>query len=73
MRIKITPTQALWVVTRPRHNSVLVDICFETDLHGLELQIKGGLTAEEIHAIYTDRREAVTAAEVLLQKRDRHE
>jgi len=72
MNHRITPEQTIYVVTIPRHNSVLVDICFETNLHGLELQFKGGLTAGEIHGIYTDRHAAVTAAEVLLQKRDRH-
>lgn len=70
MKFKITPLQPLWVVTKPRPRSVLVDICFETDLQGLENQFKGGLAAADIHAIYTDRHEAVTAAEVLLQKRD---
>lgn len=72
MKTKITPEQTIYVVTLPTRNSVLVDICFETNLHGLELQFKGGLSAGKIHGIYTDRHAAVTAAEVLLQKRDRH-
>ena len=57
-----------YVVTKPRRLSVKIDILFETDLPGLELQFKGGLTAEEIHGIYTKSAEANREADRLLQE-----
>ena len=48
----------LWMVTRPRAASGAGDVCFETDIKSLALQLKGGLDPEDIHAIYTDHAEA---------------
>jgi len=71
MNLIITPTKRFYVVTNPTPRSCVADICFETNLTGLELQFKGGLTADKIHGIYTDRNAAITAAQVLLQKEER--
>jgi hypothetical protein len=58
-----------WVVTLPDKNSVLVDICFETDMPGLRNQFYGGLTAQQIYDIYFDEYTATAQANRLLQKR----
>ncbi|MBI5245506.1 MAG: hypothetical protein HY922_17730 [Elusimicrobia bacterium] len=47
----------LWIVTRPKTMSESGDVCFETDIKGLALQLKGGLEPEDIHAVYTDHAE----------------
>lgn len=58
-----------WLVTKPTRLSVMVDICFETDIQGLAQQVKGGLKAEEIHGMYTDEQEARRIAQGLLDSR----
>jgi len=50
--------EKFWIVTKPRSESELGDVCFETDAKGLALQFKGGLDPEAIHAVYTARSEA---------------
>ena len=52
----------IWVVTKPRPESVIEDICFGTDIKGLRFQFLGGLTEEEILGIYTTQEEAKEAA-----------
>jgi len=61
--MKIT---TFWVVTRPGPDSVLADICFETDAKGLARQFRGGLSEDDIHALYTGRGEAEKEAERIL-------
>ena len=56
----------LWIVTKPTPDSELSDILFETDMEGLERQFRGGLTPEEIFAVYIDEGEASIDAIMLL-------
>lgn len=56
----------IWVITKPTPNSEMVDICFETDMPGLWLQFAGGLRADEIIGLYTERQEAEKVAMKLL-------
>ena len=57
-----------WIATKPTPDSELGDICFETDIKGLEFQFKGGLTAAEIEGVYTEKWEARMLAEILMQE-----
>ncbi len=52
------PDDKFWVVVDPTPVSELGDILFETTLHGLELQFKGGLTMAQNPTIFTDQQEA---------------
>jgi hypothetical protein len=52
------PDDKFWVVVDPTPVSELGDILFETTLHGLELQFKGGLTMAQNPTIFTDHQEA---------------
>lgn len=52
------PEDKFWVVVDPTPVSELGDILFETTLHGLELQFKGGLTMAQNPTIFTDEQEA---------------
>lgn len=36
--------ESFWIVTSPGAESRIEDICFETNLRNLELQVKGGLS-----------------------------
>ena len=47
-----------WVVVDPTPDSELGDVCFETTLHGLELQFRGGLSAAQNPTLFTDEDEA---------------
>lgn len=62
--------KTLFIVTKPRPASVFLDICFPATVADLENQFKGGLTAAQIHGIYTDPGEASKVAEKLLFARD---
>ena len=64
--------QTLWVVTKPGPESELGDICFETDANGLALQFLGGLKPDEIHAFYTERKEAEKEAIRILKASNRY-
>ena len=55
-----------WIVTKPNTLSTIDDICFETDMIGLEKQFKGGLRAEDIVSTYSDEMEAWGNANLLL-------
>ena len=52
------PKDAFWMVTNPGPNSELADICFETSLENLALQMKGGLSMDADPTMFTDRTEA---------------
>jgi hypothetical protein len=56
--MRLGPGDKFWVVTDPTPKSEIQDILFETCLRELELQFKGGLTAEENPTIFTDKAEA---------------
>lgn len=58
--------EKLWIVTRPHPASELGDICFQTDVKGLALQLTGGFDPEDIHAVYTAMNEAQREAECVL-------
>ncbi len=58
--------EKFWMVTKPGPVSELGDICFETDAKGLALQFRGGLKEEDIHAIYTDHKEAEKEAKRIM-------
>jgi hypothetical protein len=55
--VRIDPTTALWCVTDPTPHSTLPDVCFETTLRGLGLQVAGGLDLGAV-TIHADREEA---------------
>lgn len=55
-----------WIVTKPNSLSTIDDICFETDMIGLEKQFKGGLKSEDIVGMYTKEKEAKENAVFLL-------
>jgi hypothetical protein len=60
------PDTKIWLVIKPSLQSELVDILFETSLRGLELQFKGGLTADSIFGWYLDPVQAKKIAESLV-------
>ena len=47
-----------WVVTDPRPESELGDVCFESSIRNMALQFKGGLSLDDNPTVYTDRAEA---------------
>ena len=57
---------SFWIVTKPKHNSRLEDICFMTNAGGLILQGRGGLEPDEIFGMYLDKTEAESHARGLL-------
>ena len=59
---------SFYIVTKPKHNSTLDDICFMTNAGGLILQGRGGLEPDEIFGMYTEKDEAETVANELLNK-----
>lgn len=68
--MKIT---TFWVVAMPGPDSVLADICFETDAKGLARQFRGGLNEEDVHALYTERGEAEKEARRILAAFERQD
>jgi len=56
------PKDAFWMVTNPTPTSELADICFETSLENLALQMKGGLSMDADPTLFTDRAEAEVEA-----------
>lgn len=47
-----------WIVTTPSTRSTLADICFETDIAGLDRQLRGGLDVGKIEGMYAYEDEA---------------
>ncbi|MCK6481659.1 MAG: hypothetical protein L6R43_16405 [Planctomycetes bacterium] len=64
------PKDPFWMVTNPTPNSELVDICFETSLENLALQVKGGLSMDADPTLFTDRAEAEVEARCRLVARE---
>ena len=60
----------LWVVTDPTAASTLPDICFRTDLAGLALQFRGGLSMADNPLAFTTQDEAVEEGKHRLLARD---
>ena len=55
--MRIDSTTRLWVVTDPGPDSTIADVCAESTLRGLALQVAGGL-ALDTATLYTEREEA---------------
>ena len=55
--VRLGPGDAFWVVTEPTAESTLPDICLQTDLRGLALQVAGDLDLGAV-TIHTGREEA---------------
>ena len=56
--MRFGPDDRLWVVTDPTRESELGDVCFETTVRGLLLQLKGGLDVERNVTLFTEQNEA---------------
>ncbi|MBN1458350.1 MAG: hypothetical protein JXA57_02355 [Armatimonadetes bacterium] len=52
------PDDKFWMVIDPTPISQLVDILFETSLRDLELQFRGGVTADRNPTLFSDWAEA---------------
>jgi hypothetical protein len=59
-----------WIVEKPKPDSLLIDILFETDIKGLQNQYLGGLQYGQIEGIFTDKYVAETVAKSLLDSLD---
>ena len=60
----------LYVVTKPTQQSVLIDVFQRvTTLGDLFSQVRGGLTIEQVHAIYTTSGEALAEARRILKQK----
>lgn len=66
MRVVGLP-ETFWVVTNPSPRSEIGDICFNCDFRKFALQVRGGLDAEKIVAIFAAEDKAVELATHLLQ------
>ena len=55
--MRIDANTPIWVTTDPGPHSTLPDVCFETTLRGLALQVAGGLDLGAV-TLYTEREEA---------------
>jgi hypothetical protein len=57
----------IWIVTTPYDNeSTLQDICFSCDAYTLMLQFRGGLSSDNIEAMFSTKEEAEVCALKLL-------
>ena len=56
--MRFGPEDKLWVVTDPTRESETGDVCFETTVRGLLLQLKGGLEIERHVTLFTEEKEA---------------
>ena len=56
--MRFGPDDKLWVVTDPTPESEQGDVCFETTVRGLLLQLKGGLDIERNVTLFTEKNEA---------------
>jgi|GEM_PF-1140243 len=56
--MRFGPDDRFWIVVDPTRESETGDICFETTVRGLLLQLKGGLDVERNVTLFTDRNEA---------------
>lgn len=56
------PDHKFYVVVNPSEHSTREDILFQASLNDLELQFKGGLTADENPTLFTERDEAEAEA-----------
>jgi hypothetical protein len=63
----ITNTKMMWVVTQASRDSTLADICFAASPKDLMLQVRGGLTTDEVVAVFDNEKEAVGLATYLIQ------
>ena len=59
--------QTFWVVTKPNPRSTLRNLYFQSSFEGFALQMRGGLTINEVFGICTTEEDAVAAASKLLE------
>ena len=60
--MRFGPDDKLWVLTDPTRESEVGDVCFETTVRGLLLQLKGGLDIERNVTLFTEKGEAEVEA-----------
>ena len=60
--MRFGPEDKLWMVTDPTPDSEQDDVCFETTVRGLLLQLKGGLDIERNVTLFTEKNEAEVEA-----------
>jgi hypothetical protein len=58
-----------WVVTYPTINSLIQDICFESDVVYFANQMRGGLEMEEVYGFYKNEFDATKKAKELLNSK----
>ena len=58
-----------WVVTYPTPNSLIQDICFESDVVYFANQMRGGLEMEEVYGFYKNESDAIAKAKELLNSK----
>ena len=63
----ITNTKTMWVVTRAARDSTLADVCFAASPKDLMLQVRGGLEAHEVVAVFDNEHEAKDLATYLIK------
>jgi len=56
--MRFGPDDRFWIVVDPTRESERGDICFETTVRGLLLQLKGGLDVERNVTLFTEKNEA---------------
>ena len=72
--MRIDVDRAIWVVVVPGPTSELGDVCFQTSIAKLALQVRGGLDVEERHAtMYLAAAEALRDANLRLKARHAYE
>lgn len=59
----------IWMVTKPKKESELVDVCAEIEMEKLYLQYLGGLREDEVVGFFTHKEEAVKVARALMRMR----
>ena len=63
----ITNTKTMWVVTRATRDSTLADVCFAASPKDLMLQVRGGLEADAVVAVFDNEQEAKELATYLIK------
>ena len=58
-----------WVVTKPKGNEAVEDVCFEANILRFASMVRGGLDENTIHGIYVSASLARSEAEGLLGRR----
>ncbi len=64
---RIDQVGKFWVVVMPRPISTLIDILFESDVEGMTLQYRGGLSPHDVVGFYRNKKTAEKKAKALLK------